>query len=152
MQEILKEFQTNLTLISFYLDFQFLFVALKVKFASCASNSVLYPKREIYHMQGNKHPLLLMHWLKHVLFLGNFCICCLSFWDLNTILLLQFTILLYRSKFGRGREVSEYIQRTVMLTTAILSGKTVMLDFNCAHGFLAYSALSLFSHGYCWTS
>lgn len=27
MQEFLKDFQTNLTLISFYLDFQFLFVA-----------------------------------------------------------------------------------------------------------------------------
>lgn len=58
MQEFLKDFQTNLTLISFYLDFQFLFVALGIKFASCASNSIYkYPKREVYHIQENEHHL-----------------------------------------------------------------------------------------------
>lgn len=60
------------------LDFQFLFVALGIELASCVSNGVLYPKREVYHIEENEH-LLLLHSVKHTLFLGNFCIHCLSF-------------------------------------------------------------------------
>lgn len=61
------------------LNFQFLFVALGIELARCVSNSVLYPKREVYHIEEKEHLLLLLHSVKRALFLGNFCIHCLSF-------------------------------------------------------------------------